>query len=691
MEDSSIDYVITISDCENIEMKETMSNIDIRMMLPELKKNLEGSFIKNVYQYGDVFVLKLYQPSGGTSHLLIQPGTRIHLSEYRRVAPRIPPKFCTVLRKYLRDRRIHSIQQHDLDRIVIIEVGDDESSYKLVAELFGQGNLLLLDPENTIFIAMRYRRMRDRNIIPKANYELPPPRGSDIFNLTPDQLIELIKDSTSNIIRTLTSRLNLDSLSCEEICGLSGISPTTHVSDFDAQMMKDLQSGMEKFVSKLKMGVNEPRIILSEAEEEDEIFEKIAYTPFHFTIFDTEEQDVYDSFSKTLDEFYGVTEEELEDTEEMDARTKEQKRLRTIIEKQEESITRLRENANELRIAGELIYSNFQKVTEVLETVTQARDNGYSWNEIIERIEEGKQQGIESAQIIERIVPSQAQIVIKLEDTEVKLDIRKTTQDNASKAYDQAKKSESKIEGATKQIEKTRDKLKKIDEMVFEPDTEAKAMKIRKKRWYEKYRWFISSEGFLVLGGRDTRTNERLAKRQMGPNDVFLHASIHGAPYVIIKVPEQPPGQATLEQAAQFAVTFSRAWQDGLNSGDAYWVSPEQVSFTPPSGEYLPAGGVMIYGNKNYIRNAPVGIFVGIEIEDDYAIPISGPPDAIKTQTDFYVQIIPGKTKKGQLVKRIINGLKQQVPEEHKIILDQIPQEEIMRVLPPGDGELVNE
>ena len=672
-------------------MKETMSNIDIRMMLPELKEGIEGSFIKNVYQYGDVFVLKLYQPSGGTSHLLIQPGSRIHLSEYRRVAPKIPPKFCTVLRKYLRDRRIHSIQQHDLDRIVIIEVGDEESSYKLVAELFGQGNLLLLDPENSIFVAMRYRRMRDRDIIPKAHYELPPPRGVDIFSLTSQQLVELVRDSNSSIVRTLTSRLNLDSLSCEEICGLAGILPTTHVSDFDDRTMKDLRSGVEKFTSKLKTGVNEPRIVLSEAEEEEEIYEKIAFLPFHFTIFDSEEQDVYDSFSKALDEFYGVTEDELEDTEEMDARTKEQKRLRTIIEKQEESITRLKESAEELRRAGELIYSNFQKVTEVLETVTQARDNGYSWNEIIGRIEEGKQQGIESALIIEQIIPSQAQIVVKLDDTDVKLDIRKTTQDNASTAYEQAKKSESKIIGATKQIEKTRDKLKKIDEMVFDTETEVKAVKIRKKRWYEKYRWFISSEGFLVLGGRDTRTNERLAKRQMGPNDVFLHASVHGAPYVIIKVPEKQPGQDTLEQAAQFAVTFSRAWQDNLNSGDAYWVSPEQVSFTPPSGEYIPAGGVMIYGSKNYIRNAPVSLFVGVEIDDEYAIPISGPPDAIRAQSEFYVRVTPGKTKKGQLVKQIINKLKQLVSENQRALLDQIPQEDMMRALPPGDGELSTE
>jgi predicted ribosome quality control (RQC) complex YloA/Tae2 family protein len=201
------------------KMKESMSNIDIRLILPEIVETAEGAFIKNVYQYGDVFVLKLYQPAGGTTQLLIQPGCRIHLTEFRRDAPKLPPKYCTILRKYLRDRRIISVKQHDLDRIVVIEVGDEESTHKLVAELFGSGNLLLLDPNDVIFVAMRYKRMRDRDIMPKEAYEFPPPRGVDVLSLDQESFVNTLLDSKSNIVRTLASRLNLDALSCEEICG----------------------------------------------------------------------------------------------------------------------------------------------------------------------------------------------------------------------------------------------------------------------------------------------------------------------------------------------------------------------------------------------------------------------------------------------------------------------------------------
>lgn len=669
-------------------MKDSMSNVDIRLILPELRESAEGAFIKNVYQYGDVFVLKLYIPGGGTSQLLLHPGHRIHLTEYRRKAPRVPPKFCIVLRKYLRNKRVISVKQHNLDRIVIIEVGDDESTYKLVAELFGNGNLLLLDPKDTIFIAMRYRRMRDRDIIPKASYEFPPQRGLDVLDLESDSLQEIISESDANIVRTLSSRFNLDSLSCEEICALAKVSPKVMASDIDSQTLSDLQVGLTHFVEKLKRGANEPNIVLDDEPTEDEEPEFIAFLPFRFELYQDLPVQTFDTFSQAIDEYSGVAEIELEDEQEQDALSREQKRLQKIIEKQNESIDNLEAKAKTLRTNGELIYMHFANVQEVLDTVTKARTGGMQWEEIIAKIDEGQEQRIPSAQLVQRILPSQGQIIVRLNGNDIILDIRLSAQDNASLAYEQAKKSESKVEGARKQIIKTREKLENLEIVVSEPETKRVPLKTRKKRWYEKFRWFISSEGFLVLGGRDVKSNETLAKRYMQANDVFLHASLHGAPYTVVRVPDEPPGDRTLEEAAQFAVTFSSAWQDKLSNGDAYWVNPEQVSFSPPSGEYLPTGAVMIYGSKNYIRKVPIELAVGIILEEEYAVPMSGPPSAVKAQTEFYVQVTPGDTKKGQLVKEVINRLKGLVPDEKSALVSQIPQEDMMRVLPAGGGRL---
>lgn len=668
-----------------------MSNIDIRLMLPELREAAEGAFIKNVYQYGEIFVLKLYQPGGGSVNLLIHPGTRVHLTEYARKAPRQPPHFCGVLRKYLREKRVLSIKQHDLDRIVIIEIGSEEESYKLVAEMFGMGNMLLLDPKDTIFVAMRYKRMRDRDIIPKAQYEFPPLKGEDLFSVDDGSFEALLAGSTANIVRTLASRLNLDSLSCEEICALSSVSPKVMVPEIDSQTLSDLGRGFTEFVSKLKAGVSKPSVVLDvEPTEDEDTPDYVAFTPFQFQLYNDLPSETFDTFSHTLDEFFGVSDSELEDEELQSEQTKEQQRLQRIIDKQSEGIESLKAKADELRVIGELIYSHFSIAQEVLSTVSKARSDGHPWDEIIRKIEEGKTKGIPSALIIERIIPSQAQIIANLNDSKVVLDIRLSAQDNAARAYDQAKKSENKIKGAQIQIDRTKVKLEKLEVSIAEPVIKKVSVKIRKKRWYEKFRWFTSSEGYLILGGRDIKSNEDIAKRQMSANDIFLHASIHGAPYTLIKVPDEAPGQQTIDEAAQFAVTFSRAWQDGLSGGDAYWVNPEQVSFSPPSGEHLPAGSVMIYGTKNLLRQVPVELAVGVLLEEEYAIPISGPPTAIEVQTEYFVRVLPGDEKKGQVVKTIQAMLKKLVPEEQSHLVSQIPQEDLMRCLPAGGGKVVD-
>ncbi|MHA1862590.1 MAG: ribosome rescue protein RqcH [Candidatus Thorarchaeota archaeon] len=670
-----------------------MSNIDIRLILPELREAAEGAFIKNVYQYGDIFVLKLYQPGGGTANLLIQPGRRAHLTEYARKAPRQPPHFCTVLRKYLREKRVLSIKQHDLDRIIIIEIGSEDETYKLVAEMFGTGNMLLLDPKDMIFVAMRYKRMRDRNIIPKAQYLFPPLRGEDLFSIDDDSFEGLLADSNANIVRTLASRLNLDSLSCEEICARSTVSPKVMVPEIDSQTLSDLKGGFFEFIAKLNAGVSQPNVVLDvdvEPSEEEDTQDYVAFLPFQFQLYNELPSQNFDTFSQATDEFFGVSESELEDEELQSALTKEQKRLQRIIDKQNEGIQNLKKKAEKLRVLGELIYSHFTISQEVLETVTKARTDGHPWDEIIRRIEEGKTKKIPSALIIDRIIPSQGQIIVLLNDSKVTLDIRLTAQDNASLAYDHAKKSEGKMKGAQLQIDKTKAKLEKLEVSIAEPEVKRVRVKTRKKRWYEKFRWFISSEGYLVIGGRDVKSNENIAKRQMSANDIFFHASIHGAPYAIIKVPDEAPGQQTIDEAAQFAVTFSRAWQDGLSGGDAYWVNPEQVSFSPPSGEHLPSGSVMMYGTKNYIRKVSVELAVGVLLEEKYAIPVSGPPSAIEAQTEYFVRVKPDDGKKGQLVKEIQDRLKRLVPEEQSHLVIQIPQEDFMRVLPAGGGKIIN-
>ena len=58
---------------------------------------------------------------------------------------------------------------------------------------------------------------------------------------------------------------------------------------------------------------------------------------------------------------------------------------------------------------------------------------------------------------------------------------------------------------------------------------------IRKQMWFEKFTWFISTDGYLVLAGKDASQNETLYRRYLRKGDVYVHADLHGAPSVVIK------------------------------------------------------------------------------------------------------------------------------------------------------------
>ena len=72
-----------------------------------------------------------------------------------------------------------------------------------------------------------------------------------------------------------------------------------------------------------------------------------------------------------------------------------------------------------------------------------------------------------------------------------------------------------------------------------------------------------------------------------------------------------------VDETAQATVSFSRAWKDGLSSGDAYWVFPNQVKKGAPTGQYLPKGSFVIEGKRNFCKGVELKLSIGlIQIEN---------------------------------------------------------------------------
>ena len=168
-----------------------------------------------------------------------------------------------------------------------------------------------------------------------------------------------------------------------------------------------------------------------------------------------------------------------------------------------------------------------------------------------------------------------------------------------------------------------------------------------------------------------------------------MHAEVHGAPFVVMKTGGAQPTTETLREAAQACVSYSRLWKEGIRSGDAYWVKPEQVTKRAPAGEYLTKGAFMIRGTRNYIRGVELGLALGITLRDGKALLMGGPPSAVKSKCQIYVQIRQGRGSPAEVARRILARLTK-ADEDVGAEFPRITMDDVIRLLPPGGVEVVN-
>ena len=56
---------------------------------------------------------------------------------------------------------------------------------------------------------------------------------------------------------------------------------------------------------------------------------------------------------------------------------------------------------------------------------------------------------------------------------------------------------------------------KKAQAQLSQVRTATAAQHLRKSHWFEKFNWFVTSENYLVISGRDAQQNELVVKRYM--------------------------------------------------------------------------------------------------------------------------------------------------------------------------------
>jgi len=665
-------------------LKGTMTSFDIAALTPELNRLIGGARIDNIYQINPpTLLLKLRRPDQPQLHLLVESGKRLHLTSYVLKKPQKPPAFCMALRKYLGNGKIRGVRQHEFERIVIMEVSKKEGDFQLILELFGEGNIILVGPENRVLQALVYRRMRDRNVLRGEVFQQPPPSGKNPLKQNRQDFNQIKKLEQLEIVRALTKFLGIGGLYAEEILLRAQVDKKTPCDSLTEQELDRIFDELQRLLSIINAGNVEPNIVV------DKEGEWIDVTPVPLKKYAQLNQKRYETFNEALDDYYMEVTVEEGVVEAAKGGEQEMARYQRILQRQQTALGDLKDQNERNKDIGNMIYLHLGDLQSLLQKIMDEKRSGKTWKEIISSMEDGKKAGRVPDIYFHSLEPPNLILNVSAENSIFPLNLRRSVQANATKYYTKAKEAEKKLEGVEKALRETQAKIEELKQQIERVKEIRKPLaKRRKKAWYEKFRWFHSSDGFLVLGGRDATTNEILIKKHMEPQDIVLHADILGAPFVLIKTEGKTPPERTIKESAQLGASYSRAWREMLGAVDVYWIAPEQVDKSPPSGQYLKKGAFMIHGSKNYVRGVPLRVAVGVKMRGEETVIVGGPVEAIANQTNVYVELVPGEQKSSGLAKQIRQLLAERASKPLKKRILEVPVEEIQSFIPLGRGKI---
>ncbi|TFF88865.1 MAG: fibronectin-binding domain-containing protein, partial [Promethearchaeota archaeon] len=598
-----------------------------------------------------------------------------------------PNQYVMSLRKFIRNKRITKVYQFNFDRIAVIELYNNEetANWKLIIELFGKGNFILVDENERTLIAKSYRKMRNRNILPKKGYDYPKSYGENFLNLERDSFNQLFKDSKDEIVRIIARKINFSGLYSEEICLRSEINKNKISEDLSDDGLDKLYKSFKKLRNEILFSQIKPHLIYKKGN-------LFSVLPFELEIYKDLEKKYYDSFNEAVDAYFSQV-----DSEELiapkDQKVKEKiKAQKKILKNQRDYLKELEKQQEKNYHLGDKIYENLNLLDKLLTTINNARNKGYSFAEIDKKLTEARENGFRSAKFYNKIIPSKKQIEININSEDILLDLSKSIGENANMIYSKGKKARDKIKGTEEAIEKTKKKIEVLKQEKTLLNNEIDILvKAPPKIWYEKYHWFFTSDGYLVIGGRDASSNEAIYKKYMQKRDLVFHTTFPGSPLTILKNPEEKDiPDRSIQEAAIFVASYSQAWKENWKVADIFYVEPKQVSKTPPAGEFLPKGSFMIEGQKNFLKNVKTKLRLGINfIEQEpinkeydlikYPKILCGPSDPIKDRAEKSIIILPSRSgfTKGQLANKIksyyINSAKDEEKQWYKLIsLDEI-------------------
>lgn len=631
-------------------MKEEMSTFDVLAMVGEMQ-SLVGGYLDKVFHWDVKNVLLRINAPGGKKELVLQDMRWLYIAPEKPETPDMPSQFAVNLRKYLTNTRIAAVRQREFDRIVVLDLEKGPNQYQLVIELFGDGNLVLVSG-GKILNAVHSRKWRHREVRPGLEYSFPPSRFNPL-EMDEESFRKAFLASTSDAVRTLATAINIGGQYAEETCIRAGVDKDRKAKSLSPEEVSKLYESLTLLLREAA-GAPRARVVLENGKPID-------VTPVPLIQYADREFREHPTFSDAIHNY--VVERVPVAGEKEDP---EVQRLQRQLAQQRAAVETQLAEAQGYVEQAEAIYSDYLGTDALLKTL-RSKAEGLNW--------ERTREALSAVPGISKVVPEEHKVVALIAGKEVTLDYTLGVEGNANALYQRAKESKDKMQGARDALAETEKRLaQKVKEGEVRKKQEKRTAKKTKEFWFERYKWFITSGGHLVLGGRDAHSNDQLVKKHLKTTERFAHADVHGAPSVVILNGAEATEEEMIE-ACTFALAHSKAWMAGASEGTAYWVLPDQVSKMAQAGEFVPRGAFVIRGKRNYEYHLPLMLAVGeITYEGERKI-MCGPLSAVEANASRYVVIEPGKKVKTKASATLAK-------------MFDVPEEEIARILPPGEVEI---
>ena len=506
-------------------------------MINELRETLLSGRISKIHQPYENEVVLVIRSRGKNQRLLLSAHpsyARIQITQIDYQNPDTPPNFVMMLRKHLDGAILESIEQIENDRVIHFhftkrdELGDLQNII-LIVELMGRHSTIILVNKESgkILDAIKHigsSQNTYRSLLPGVDYIAPPEQNQlnpfsqekeKVFHrlsqmdLTPKGIQQQFQgigfDTAQELVARLTERPNEKMLVWQEF-----------FTAIDTQLSPSLY----------------------------EVAEKEYFTPINYRFFDsnTQQKKMYPTLSALLDAFYQEKAEKdrakQQGGELIRKIENELKRNKNKLKKREQTL-KDSENAEDYRRDGELLTTFMAQVPRGANEVTLP--NYYEEDRPIT----------------------------------IKLDPALTPNQNAQKYFHRYQKLKNAVKLIGKQIEEAKNEIDYLEsvlsqleiagpmdievikeELAAEGYLKKKSSKKQKRKKPSQPDQYLSTDGTLILVGKNNLQNDQLSLKTAKKTDYWLHAKNIPGSHVIIK--SDQPSDETITEAAELAAYFSK-------------------------------------------------------------------------------------------------------------------------------------